>query len=302
MQVQFHIHMGVNVVLLCGWLSESALAEPPAAAQQQHAEQAKAVAALIASGAVVKLQAEGGKVIALETARTFVHPPLADLAVLEKLPHLRGLTIGGIAGGREGLRRIASLKQLSQLSIAYWELNDDEALAELRGLDKLAVLNLTSAGIDGTGLAHLADLPALQDLAVGGSTFSDEGMAALGKLTRLKRLSISGDAISDDGLAHVADLWQLEQLNYFDRYGQITDRGLAHLARLKRLQDLHLDAVLMTDGTVEQLVRMKQLRNLRLSTGTLSKEGYERLQRELPKTLIYSSQWSDPASDPRRRR
>lgn len=152
----------------------------------------------------------------------------------------------------------------------------DAAIAKLRNLKQLKVLDLMHTFVTGKGVEALAHLSNLEQFTVDDlHLLTPASMKALGSLPNLRRipelpsgatelieplaglrklevLRISGQDLTDEGLSHVKKLSSLKQLEIL--HCQVTDVGLAQLANLKRLEELDIRGVdRVTAAGVQQL-------------------------------------------------
>jgi hypothetical protein len=150
-----------------------------------------------------------------------------DLRLLESLPHLELLDVGG-EDIREELKHLRGLVQLRRLSIRRTEITDTD-LGQLRSLSQLRYLDLAiNYSIKGPGLRHLKSL------------------------TRLEELRLNQTGITDAGLENLKQLTQLRVLDLGWNY-DITDAGLERLNELTRLCELNLTCTSVTDAGVKKL-------------------------------------------------
>src|SRR5262249_20412267 len=101
-----------------------------------------------------------------------------------------------------GMRQLAALKGLEALDLSHVPITD-AVLADLKGLDKLARLNLTGVRVTGKGLATLTEFKGLRSLTLTDLDVEDEkDLAALGRLTELTELTL-GDLGVGNALARL---------------------------------------------------------------------------------------------------
>jgi hypothetical protein len=108
------------------------------------------------------------------------------------------------------LARLADFPRLEVLSLNETQIFDrdsltghpvqDSDLPFLTRTPRLRYLNLSSALIDGSGLASLVSVRSLKHLDLDGTRLDDEGMKQVGKLTALEYLALPGTKVTDAGL------------------------------------------------------------------------------------------------------
>jgi hypothetical protein len=98
----------------------------------------------------------------------------------------------------EGLKHLALLRGLKQLSLAGSEASDDD-LAMVASLQPLERLDLSWTQISDAGIARLKQLQQLESLDLSWTGISGASLADLAALTRLKSLNAEGTELADDG-------------------------------------------------------------------------------------------------------
>ena len=78
-----------------------------------------------------------------------------------------------------------------------------------------------------------------------------------------------------------ADLKKVQRLNLYD--ASLTDEGMVEVAKLTRIKWLNLENTHITDACIDELAKMKQLESLSVYQTSISKPGYARLKKALPK-------------------
>lgn len=175
----------------------------------------------------------------LRLAKTPLTGPHLD--VLGELPALRQLALGFCSLEEPGL--LGALPQrLTALSLQA-EGVDDDALADLRRLDRLEALELShQAGITARGLEHLSGLPSLKHVELEGSPATTAGgLAALAELPGLETLLLSwcAETVDDAGVAHLARCRTLTRLD-LKGCQQLSDDCLDPLLECRSLKHLDL--------------------------------------------------------------
>ncbi len=160
------------------------------------------------------------------------------LAALAGQVTLRRLELEGLVGftGR-GLRHVARLPHLEQLSLRACESLDDDGLLELapaRSLRRLSVPDVArSEGLALRWLAQRRGLGALEQLELGGARLAEEGLDALPELPRLSDLTLAGANLGDRAAELAGGVAGLRRLSLHGR--GVTGRGLARWRGLERL-------------------------------------------------------------------
>lgn len=103
----------------------------------------------------------------------------------------------------------------------------DEALAALKGLDKLQKLTLNNTKITDAGLEQLKGLAGLQKLYLVDTQVTDAGLAHLKDLANLQVLSLAGTQVSDAGLDQLKGMGNLKTV--FLAGTKVTDEGVKKL-------------------------------------------------------------------------
>jgi Leucine-rich repeat (LRR) protein len=191
-----------------------------------------------------------------------------DMALLEKLPGLKLLTLDGIPEGENPLAALAGLKQLQTLILEDVELPPG-SLAPIAGLTKLESLDLEDTGVGDADLAYVAGLTGLQHLDLEGCEVTDAGLVHLRELRKLGRLRLEDCPITGSGLANLAGLSELRSLNL---EGMELETGLAAIGTLTQLRELDLAKSTMSDDEFAHLASLTELEVLNLYGSELSDE------------------------------
>lgn len=230
------------------------------------------------------------------------HGQMTD-AVLEQLARLNSIQELRLGNSNaltdDGLRHLASLRQLRHLDLSMTRITD-HGLEALRSLPALESVNLSWTRTTDAGAANLADCARLKRVYLTGTATGDGALRALAGKRDLAVLHtgagvtnaglralheypvfrtwrggeaeiglLRGDAqpnqlvlrgaITDDGMATLEGLDGLFALGIDDESVSISGRGLAPLARLEHLSWLSIDA---TDDTMPGIARLPHLRHL----------------------------------------
>jgi hypothetical protein len=175
----------------------------------------------------------------------------AELELLmESLPQLHDLSLGGTQVTSAGLKNLNRLTQLQGLWLVGTGVTD-AGLEQLKGLTQLKQLNLMFARVTDAGLNNLEGLKQLQKLDLSNTQVTDDGLEHLKGLTQLNWLSLNGCPVTDAGLEYMKGLRELRRLELDGT--KITDAGLEHLKALKRLDNLRLNNTKVSDAGVKKL-------------------------------------------------
>jgi len=175
----------------------------------------------------------------------------ADLAVLERLPHLQQLYLGNTGITDAGLAHVKGLASLALLDVSANAGITDAGLGNVVGLVKLQQIMFSNTGISDEGLMHLKGLPELVQVYAGTKNLTDGGLVHLKSLTKLKALSIGYSKITDAGLVNLKGMTQLTFLVLDDT--QVSDDGLIHLKGLSNLQTLRASRTRVTNAGASEL-------------------------------------------------
>jgi hypothetical protein len=168
-----------------------------------------------------------------------------------------------IEGGKFADGMADALSHLSDLKviIVWVDVPSDRAIARLKKLRCLGMIDLSGPETRDTTIACLQDVKGLRDLSLGSR------------------------AITDAGLSHFADFASLEYLRIDG--GAITDAGVRHLKNLRNLKGLDLRNIALTDAGLAELRNLKKLKTLRLyDCKQITARGVQTLQQALPNTSI----------------
>jgi hypothetical protein len=212
-------------------------------------------------------------------------PGVTDAGIDHLLP-LVGLTTLALeqaALGPAGLKKLAGLPKLEDLSFLECQTLSDEAVAELAPLAGLKRLSLRGTPIDGSSLASLR-AAGLEKLDLSQTNVGDRALESVARWTGLKWLNLWCTQVGDGGLKHLAGLKKLAWLS-LDNV-RISDAGLAHLAGLGSLENLNLRQTDISDAGLEHLKRLAGLKELNLSVTSVGDAGVASLRAALPHCRI----------------
>jgi hypothetical protein len=136
-----------------------------------------------------------------------------DLAPLEGLHGLRGLTLTNTHVTDAGLKRLAGLGNLTTLELKLTDVTDD-GMQYLKAYSQLEDLNLIDTEITDKGLSSLPYFPKLYRLWIGKSNIqgekeqpvsdiTDAGLSAIERQSNLKRLVLYNAKITPEGIARL---------------------------------------------------------------------------------------------------
>jgi hypothetical protein len=212
-------------------------------------------------------------------------PGVTDAGIDHLLPlaGLSTLALEQAALGPAGLKKLAGLSKLEDLSFLECQTLSDEAVAQLAPLAALKRLSLRGTPIDGSSLASLR-AAGLEKLDLSQTNVGDKALGPLARWTALKWLNLWCTQVGDGGLKHLAGLPKLAWLN-LDNV-RVSDAGLAHLAGLGSLENLNLRQTDISDAGLEHLKRLAGLKELNLGVTSVSDAGVAALRAALPHCRI----------------
>jgi WD40 repeat protein/serine/threonine protein kinase/Leucine-rich repeat (LRR) protein len=208
--------------------------------------------------------------------KTFLNSKLPNAAVpfglelhnvknqdLKELASLANLTLLSMDGSSkvtdQGLKALAPLKKLTILELGETKVTD-AGLKELASLTNLTRLSLKNTKVMGAGLKELAPLKSFQALNLQGAQVTDASLKELASLTNLTDLHLGFTKVTDVGLKELAPLKNLEVLVLNET--QVTDGGLKALASLVNLHTLYLEDTNVTDAGLKELAPLTNLNAL----------------------------------------
>jgi len=195
---------------------------------------------------------------------------LAALKKLKKLKFLAGGLIAGepLAKFTPHVGRIASIERLDAGKPDEWT---NEALADIRGLTNLRLLDLGLSKVTDDGLKHLSEMKELDTLWCRANPVTGSGLKHLAGLPKLRFVSLSMGAASDEGLSSIPPLPALEVLEL--RKTNITDRAIDHLAKLPKLRSLDVAETGVTDAAIPVLKQFPALAYVELENTKITPAG-----------------------------
>jgi hypothetical protein len=231
---------------------------------------------------------------------------------------LKGITL-------EDYKAVGRCRSLVNLTLTAEDQRfNDEAAAQLTGLEKLERFfsngaqlsddgfkslaswkSLKQIGFDhwfrtqkdkpiGAGLAHLAALPQLESIRLGGCMVGIEAMEALSTIKTLRRIDVFHTFyVNDDALVPLQKLPDLRVFIAGPQYQpRITDAALKVLSGIKSLEEIQLTETLLTyEGGFKHLTALPHLKKLLLPKVVTSEEDIDRLRKAMPGLFI---EWIQP--------
>ena len=223
------------------------------------------------------------------------------LIALTKSPKLRYLTLLYCNFSDDGMKAVATMKDLRLLDIRGNSRITDAGVGELKTLTVLRALRLRNMLLTDAAFEALADMKALRVLSIEDSAdvtdagvamickycpleefdlfrcagISDECMKAIGTLKNLKRLKLRGSPIAGPGLAELAGFEKLEYLELSET--NIGDEALQVVATLPALKRLDLWLTPVGDASLEAISKVKTLEWLSLKATKVTDAGMKQL-------------------------
>lgn len=127
------------------------------------------------------------------------------LDALGRLASLRMLRLDSVESesGWEGLAEcLNALPALEELAFNYTAL-DDAALAQIKGTQGIATLDLSGSAVTDAGMPHLRELTNLRHLMLDYTALSGAGLTQLAAHSSLKTLSLVGTAVTESRVAEL---------------------------------------------------------------------------------------------------
>jgi hypothetical protein len=199
----------------------------------------------------------------------------------------------------ETLALLSPLESLEELQIDGAKFSDDgmKALATLKNLRKCTFFHiLMKEKFSGAGVAHLAELPRLELFGCGGSSFTDAGMAACAALPHLRELRIWHTQATDAGVAKLASMTTLKVLHLGPQFTpKITDAAVSSLASIKSLETVSvMETRLSWEKSLSRMKELPSLKLLELHFDEISEEDLAKAKAELPGVKI---DWKPPTDE-----
>ncbi|WVZ97007.1 hypothetical protein U9M48_042574 [Paspalum notatum var. saurae] len=146
---------------------------------------------------------------------------------------------GSLAVDAEWLSYLGSFRYLRVLKLADCKNVNDNAIADLAGMETLKELDLSRCTkISDAGLRHIVTIQSLEKLHLSGTKLSDNGVMLISSLQNLSFLDLGGILVTNKTLWSLQVLTQLEHLDIWG--SQITNEGASVLKDFTRLRFLNL--------------------------------------------------------------
>ncbi|MBK9142980.1 MAG: protein kinase [Candidatus Melainabacteria bacterium] len=185
-----------------------------------------------------------------------------------------------------GLKAIAGVRTTTWLCLrgADQRFSEKNGIARLRGLDRLAVLEISINQLEAGGTDELGNLTNLTALYLFCDRRLGEGeLHFLSRLPRLRDFRLAGHCLSEDSIDSLAGL-DLTVLALRDT--NLDDELMSRLPPLP-VATLFLDNSLIEGTATGNLKKMRNLRSISVShCHKLTPRGLERLRKELPDCTI----------------
>jgi hypothetical protein len=236
------------------------------------------------------------------------------------------LHLGGLKGiTLEDYKIVGQCRSLVSLSLSAEDQRfNDEAAAQLTGLEKLEKFfsngaqltddgfkslaswkSLKQIGFDhwfrakkdqpiGAGLAHLAALPNLESVRLGGCMIGLEAMEALATIKTLKKLDVFHTFyVNDDALLPLQKLPDLRIFIAGPQFSpRLTDAALRNLSAVKSLEEISLTETWLTyENGFKHLASLPRLKKLSIPKVIASEEDVNKLKAGLPNLIV---EWTQP--------
>lgn len=147
----------------------------------------------------------------------------------------------------------------------------DDDLKELAQFDGLKKLELSAAGVTGTGFAALTGLPLEELNLMFAKGTTNEGLKEIAKIKTLKVLHLSQGKHTDDGVKGLAALENLEEISVSSG---VNDTSFYPFKGHKKLCKVRADNCGVGDGAMKALSTCPELRVLELYGSAVTDLGY----------------------------
>ena len=195
-------------------------------------------------------------------------PSAVDDSGLAQLKDMKGLAALGLQYcrvGKEGLSAITELKELKEINLYGATKVDDECVALLAQLPKLAKARLRETSIRGEAAEAFAEMKAMVDLDLSESPVQNSLMDVLAKLPNLKKLNLWNTQVTDEGIAKLEPLTGLTSLNLQGLGLDLTDAALDSISKMSNLESLVLAETDVSDDGMKKLYSLKKLKSLKIA-------------------------------------
>ncbi len=187
---------------------------------------------------------------------------------LERLPHLRSLTLDCCEGAMGGLVYAGRFPRLRKIAL-FWTATDKHVaeLAQAEGLRNLELVECSR--FTGRWLYRVGNLERLILQAC--NNLDDRGMESISKLSNLRVLELCKGRMRKRSLKLLERLENLEELDLSECSAKVTNGTLKSLSRLRRLRKLDLQgAKRVNDKGARCLASLTGLQGLNLAGTSVS--------------------------------
>jgi hypothetical protein len=199
----------------------------------------------------------------------------------------------------EAAAQLTGLDRLEKFFSNGAQLTDDgfKSLAEWKSLKQIGFDHWFRAKKDqpiGAGLAHLAALPNLESIRLGGCMIGLEAMEALATIKTLKKLDVFHTFyVNDDALLPLQKLPDLRVFIAGPQFSpRLTDAALRNLSAVKSLEEVTLTETWLTyEGGFKHLSALPRLKKLSIPKVIASDEDVAKLKSDLPNLVV---EWTQP--------
>ena len=191
------------------------------------------------------------------------------------------------------LNALSQADTLEQISLEWCYAITDEGLRKLASLKNLTTLRIAGAEISGAGLDAFADHPSLESLDLDGTSITDESLSTIAKIPELTSLFLRYTEISDAGMSNLAGLTRLSILHLDG--SSITGASLPEIRHHKKLEVLSLPSGIQ-GSDLKALNGFGSLRWLWLGDATVDSQSVEDLKSTL--NPVCSVGWRRKQSEP----
>jgi hypothetical protein len=211
----------------------------------------------------------------------------ADRCVLEKILHLKGLSVLRLHGTGitdKGMEQLRSISSLQGLELSQEKSVKNQGLAVLKDLPELRYLDLDS-GLTDAGLRQIGAISSLQWLSIGTGKIWGPGLAELAHLPRLERLCLQGESqLSDRHIQYLEGLENIRSLTLWGGCDRLTNRSLVSISRLTSLEELYFirTSPKFTPTGIVSLKTLKHLRIVDFGQAMVGDEGVHQLATAVP--------------------
>jgi hypothetical protein len=252
--------------------------------------EAKGVKTKKKGGVVTELSVGGLKTITLDDYKA--------------VGRLRSLTVLNLSAedqrfNDEAAAQLTGLDQLERFFSNGAQLSDDgfKSLASWKSLKQIGFDHWFRTQKDkpiGAGLAHLAALPNLESIRLGGCMIGIEATEALATVKTLKKIDVFHTFyVNDDALVPLQKLPDLRIFIAGPQYQpRITDAALKILSGIKSLEEISLTETWLTwEGGFQHLTALPNLKKLSIPKVVASEEDVNKLKAAMPGLVV---EWTQP--------